>query len=467
MGIIDRRTKVLTLWVSCFGLFMIQLDLTIVNVALRDIQQGLGASVSGLQWVVDAYALLFAGLMLSTGDLGDLFGHKRVFLSGIAVFVLSSIGCALAPAITVLIAARALQGVGAAALLPTSLAILNHAFSDVRERARALGLWAGVSGLSLVAGPILGGFLVGALGWRAIFWANIPAGLVAFALATWVVQESREPRGRGLDISGQLLGVLFLGALLFALIEGNGLGWGSTIIVAAFCVAVAGFVIFVTVERRSPEPMMELRFFKVPTFSGANLASGTMNFAMFGLLFALSLFFQRVQGFSPIETGLRMVPLLAPLTLLAPFGGRLVGSIGPRLPSGGLLLSALGMILLSRIDAHTSYGWIWPLLLLTGLGLAPATPALVAAATSSVPPERAGMASAINNTARQGGGAFGVAVLGGFLGSPTSLVPGVHLALLVGGMVLLCGTLVGLAFIRLDSSAEEGSHEHREGRLKS
>lgn len=462
MGMIDRRTKAFTLGVSCFGLFMIQLDLTIVNVALRDIQQGLGASFSALQWVVDAYALLFAGLMLSTGDLGDLFGHRRVFLSGIVVFVSGSIGCALAPGAAALIAARALQGVGAAALLPTSLAILNQAFPEERERAGALGLWAGVSALSLAAGPILGGFLVGALGWRAIFWANIPVGLAAAALAVWAVRESREPTRRHLDVPGQLLGVVFLGALLFAVIEGNDLGWDSPVIVAAFWVAATGFVAFVAVERRSTGPMMELRFFKVPAFSAANLASGTMNFAMFGLLFAMSLFFQRVQGFSPIETGLRMTPLLAPLTIFALFGGRLVGSIGPRLPSGGLLLSALGMLLLSRIDAHTGYGWIWPLFLLTGLGLSLATPALVAAATGSVPRGRAGMASAVNNTVRQGAGAFGVAILGGFL-SQTSFVTGVHLALLVGGVVLLCGALVGLAFIRSNSPVEQGSHADREG----
>jgi DHA2 family methylenomycin A resistance protein-like MFS transporter len=466
MGTLERRMKALTLVVSCSGLFMIQLDLTIVNVALRDIQQSLGASVSGLQWVVDAYALVFAGLMLSAGDLGDLFGHRRVFLSGLGVFILGSIGCALAPRLTALIAARALQGVGSSALLPTSLAILNHAFSDTRERAGALGLWAGVSGLSLVAGPALGGFLVGALGWRSIFWINFPAGLAAVTLASWAVRESREARGRNLDVPGQLLGVIFLGALLFALIEGNGLGWGSTAIVAAFFLAATGFAAFVAVERRSAAPMIELRFFKNRTFSAANLASGTMNFAMFGLLFTMSLFFQQAQGFSPIETGLRMIPLLAPLTFLAPFGGRLVGAVGPRLPSGGLLLSALGMLVLSQIDAQTGYESIWPALLLTGLGLAPATPALVAAATGSVPSERAGMASAINNTARQGAGAFGVAILGGFLGSQTSLVSGMHLALLVGGMVLLSGGIVGPALIRSGSSTEGNLREQRERSLR-
>ena len=454
MGVLDRCMKTLTLVVSCSGLFMIQLDLTIVNVALRDIQQSLGASVSGLQWVVDAYALLFAGLMLSTGDLGDLFGHRRIFLSGLGVFILGSIGCALAPGLTALIAARALQGVGSSALLPTSLAILNHAFSDTRERAMALGLWAGVSGLSLVAGPTLGGLLVGALGWRSIFWINLPVGLAAITLAWWAVRESREARGRNLDVPGQLLGVIFVGALLFALIEGNGLGWGSTAIVGAFFLAATGFAAFVVVERRSTAPMIELRFFKNYTFSAANLASGTMNFAMFGLLFAISLFFQQAQGFSPIETGLRMLPLLAPLTFLAPFGGRLVGTVGPRLPSGGLLFSALGMLVLSQIDVQTGYKSIWPALLLTGLGLAPATPALVAAATGSVPPERAGMASAINNTARQGAGAFGVAILGGFLGSQTSLVSGMHLALLVSGIVLLSGGIMALACIGSGSSTE-------------
>jgi len=457
----ERRVKTLTLGVSCFGLFMIQLDLTIVNVALRDIQQELVAGVSGLQWVVDAYALSFAGLMLSAGDLGDLFGHKRVFLSGLGVFVAGSVGCALAPWVTVLIAARTVQGVGAALLLPTSLAILNHAFPDEKERAGALGLWAGVSGLSLVAGPVLSGFLVGGLGWRSVFWVNVPVGVAAFALAVREVKETREPHGRRLDLPGQVLGVAFLGALVFTLIEGNNLGWGSEGIVTAFACAALCLVAFVAVERRNPDPMLELASFKVPTFSAANAASGTMNFAMFGLLFALSLFFQRAQGFSPFETGVRMIPLLAPLTLLAPFGGRLVGAVGSRLPSGGLLLSALGMLLLSGTGAETGYGSIWPALVLVGVGLASATPALVAAATGSVPRERAGMASAVNNTARQGAGAFGVAVLGGFLGSRTSLVAGVHLALVVGGIALLLGGLLALALIRPRSPTGGGSRPDR------
>ncbi len=458
MGANDRRVKTLTLLVSCFGLFMIQLDLTVVNVTLRGIQAGLGAGVSGLQWVVDAYALLFASLMLSAGDLGDLFGHKRIFLLGLGVFVAGSALCALAPNTGMLIISRAIQGVGAAALLPASLAILNHAFTEQKERAQALGLWAGVSGLSVVAGPIVGGALVSGPGWQWVFWVNVPVGAVAFLLAVRTVKESENPEGRRLDVRGQLLSVFFLAALLFALIEGNPLGWSSPAVTAAFVVAALGFVAFVFIEQHGASPMVELRFFRKPAFSGANAAAGLMNFGIYGMIFALSLFFQRAQGYSPIETGLRMVPLFAPLTFLAPFGGRLVGWIGPRIPASGLALSGAGMLMLSTVHATSSYDWIWPALFLCGLGLAPATPAVVAAATGSVPPSRAGMASAINNTARQGMGALGVAVLGGFLSSQPTLISGVHLALIVGGCALLLGALVGLVFIGVRSSSARRSN---------
>lgn len=456
MGNDDWRVKVLTLLVSCFGLFMIQLDLTVVNIALRDIQSDLGAGVSGLQWVVDAYALLFASLMLSTGDFGDLFGQKRVFLSGLGVFVVGSLCCALAPSIGVLIGSRAVQGVGAAALLPASLAILNHAFTDERERARALGLWAGVSGLSVVAGPIFGGALVSGLGWRWIFWVNAPVGIAAFLLAASVVKETRKPRERTIDVAGQLLGMVSLAALLFALIEGGNFGWGSIAIVGAFVVAALGFTLLLSVEARVRNPMLELGFFRVPTFSAANAAAGLMNFGIYGSIFVLSLFFQSTQGYSPLQTGLRMIPLFAPLAFLAPLGGRLVGRIGARLPTAGLALSGIGLLLLSDVGDSTGYGSIWPPLFLCGLGLAPATPAVVAAATGSVPPSRAGMASAVNNTARQGMGALGVAILGGFLGMYSSAVPGMHLAFSVGGAALILGALIGLVFIRPEADAGGG-----------
>jgi DHA2 family methylenomycin A resistance protein-like MFS transporter len=449
----DQGSKVLTLLVSCSGLFMIQLDLTVVNVALENIQTEIGASVSGLQWVVDAYALLFASLMLSAGDFGDLFGHKRVFLSGLGVFVAGSLCCALAPSVGVLIASRVLQGIGAAALLPASLAILNHAFTEEKARARALGLWAGVSGLSVVAGPVLGGMIVSGLGWRWIFWVNLPVGIAAFLLAIRVVKETREPLGRRIDVAGQGLGVIFLAALLFALIEGGNFGWSSALIVGAFIMAGLAFTLFLWVEARLPNPMLELKFFKVPTFSGANVAAGLMNFSIYGSIFVLSLFFQRVQSYSPIEAGLRMVPLFAPLAFLAPLGGRLVGRIGPRLPVGSLALSGVGLLLLSGVRAETDYGLIWPLLVVVGLGLAPATPAVVAAATGSVPPSRAGMASAVNNTARQGMGALGVAILGGLLGEGSIPISGVHQAFWVGGIVLILGAVIGLILIRPEVDA--------------
>ncbi len=417
---------------ASLGYFFVLLDVTIVNVALAQIGSGLGAGTAELQWVVDGYALALASLMLSAGDLGDLLGHRRVFAGGLALFLLASGACGLAPSAAVLIGARAVQGVGAAAILPTSLAITNRLYPEPRRRARAIGYWAAVGSLALVAGPLVGGLLVDAYGWRAVFWLNVPLLAVALALALAFVPESTARRGASIDVRGQLLGAVALGSLTFAFIEGGRLGFASTAVVVAVMLTVAAAVAFVWVELRARRPMVELRHFREPTFTAANLGAGLMNLGTLGALFALSLFLQQVQGHSPAATGVRLLPWLAPLALLTPLTGRLVGQVGPRVPAAaGLGLAGFGYLLLSGLGPGSGYGELVSPLLLAGLGLALATPALVAAATGSVPAERAGMASAVNNTSRQTGGAVGVALLGG--------LHSIHASLGAGGVALLAG----------------------------
>ena len=418
--------------VACAGLFLVQLDVTIVNVALARIGRGLGASTSGLQWVVDGYALVLATLMLTAGEVADRSGRRRVFVAGLAIFAAGSAVCALAPSIAVLVAGRVVQGLGAAAMLPTSLAIVQHAFPEPGERARAIGAWAAVSALALVTGPVIGGALAGGPGWRAVFWLTVPLALTAATLALRTVPESRGVAGRRIDVAGQALGSLTLAAIVFACIEGGRLGWGSPVVAAALVAAPVALLAFVAVERRAADPMLDVSNFRRPAFSAPNAAAGLMNFGILGVPFSLSLFFQDVEGKSPAATGVRLLPVLAPLALLATLGGRATGRIGPRLPAGaGLAVTGAALAALAGLGPGSSYAAVACLLAIAGTGLAFATPALVTAATGALPAHRAGVASAVNNTARQAGGAIGVALIGG-LGS-------IHAALLASGTALLTG----------------------------
>ncbi len=445
-----QNRSTITLIAVCFGLFMIQLDLTVVNVALKSIQENLRAGVTALQWVVDAYAVLFSSLMLTTGDLGDLFGRRRMYAGGMVLFVLGSISCALAPSYVFLIGARSLQGVGAAAALPNSLAILRNAFPDARLRARAIGWWAGVSGLAVVAGPTLGGALVGHFGWRSVFWVNLPVGLLGLWLTLQFVSESSHPQGRRLDIWGQILAISALVSLIFAAIEGQQLGWGNTWIIAAFVLAgISGMALYL-VERRHSHPMLDFHFFKEPVFTASNAASGLMNFGVFATLFAFSLYLLHVQRLSPEQVGLHLAVMFAPFAASLPFGGRITGHFGSRYPAAlGLGATGLGMLWLALALRAASDVWMFSSLFIIGLGLAAATPALVAAAIGALPPERSGAASAFNNTSRQACGALGVALLGGLVGVGASATSdGVMAAISGSAVALLLGAIISWWFIR-------------------
>ncbi len=404
----------------CVGYFLVLLDVTIVNVALPQIGSGLHTQVSGLQWVVDAYALALAALMLAGGTVGDLRGHKRIVLIGLAVFGLGSLGCALAPNVAALAAGRAVQGVGAALLLPGTLAIVSQTFPDRRAQARAIGVWAGVGSLALPAGPLLGGALITAFGWRAVFMINVPIVLLAIAACVVVVKESAQPETRRLDAAGAGLGAMFLLALTFAFIEGGRSGVARPGVVIAAACAVALLIAFVLVERRRGEQaMLPLALFRHRAFSAANAAAGAMNLGTLGTLFVLTLFLQSVQHRSALNAGLSLVPLFAPLAILAPLAGRLTSRIGPRLPTvAGLTVAAGGLALLLPADARSGYLVLLPAFLLWGIGIGVLTPAVVAAAIAAVPERREGLASAVNNTARQAAGAIGIAVAGAIAGQP-------------------------------------------------
>ena len=409
----NRRVKLLTLGACCFGLFMVMLDNTIVNVALPSIQRELGAGVTSLQLVVDAYVLVFASLLLSAGALGDRYGHKRVFQLGLVVFTVASALCGLAQNESMLIASRALQAVGGASLLPSTLALVTSTFPDRREQAQAIGLWSGVSAVALVAGPLLGGLLTDGLGWRSVFFVNLPVGVLALVVAGRVIKESHSRVPRPLDIPGQLLAIVALGSLTFALIEGNSQGWTSPAILTLLGVGLVSLPAFLLVESRRAQPMLALRFFRDRSFSSVNAIGTLVGFALLGFVFFNTLYFQTVQGYTPLQAGLRTAPYTLMIVLVAPIAGRLASRFDYWVPvTAGTSLSAVALLLLTQSDAGTPYVELVGPLMLLGVGLGLTMAPMVAAAVAAMPPEQAGVASGTINANRQVGGALGVAVLG-------------------------------------------------------
>ncbi|MDQ2761423.1 MAG: MFS transporter [Actinomycetota bacterium] len=439
----------------CLGQFMVQLDLTIANVALPSIGGDLGASVSGLQWVIDGYSLALASLLLVAGRIGDRSGHKRVYLTGLGLFAVGSGLCALAGSADWLIAFRVLQGVGAAIELPATLAILSHTFTGERERAQAVGIWAGAAGSSLVVGPVLGGGLIAAFGWQAVFLVNLPIALVSVALTLANVRETVEPDSGGLDLPGQLLGAAALVLLAAGAIEGGLHGYGRPL---PLCLLVGGalsLVAFVAVERISAHPMLPLGFFRRPAYAAANADGLVMGFVTFGVLFLFALFFQQVQGHSAIAAGLRFLPLTIAFVIAGPLVGRMIDRVGHRPPmTVGCALMGLGVLLLLRVDAHSDYAAVaWPFAII-GVGYGLTSTPMAAAVLGAVPHQRAGMASSTNLTARVAGGVFGIAILGASVPTTSGAVSsqaftsGMHAALIIAGAVAVTGAVVAAAFIR-------------------
>jgi EmrB/QacA subfamily drug resistance transporter len=408
-----KRIKRVTLGTMCFALFMVMLDSTVVNLALPTIQRELGASMSELQWIVDAFVLALASLLLTGGTLGDMYGRRRAFMTGVALFAAGSTVCALAPSTSVLIGGRLLQGVGGAVMMPSTLSILTNTFPDPRERARAIGMWAGISGLALAVGPLVGGWMVDHLGWQSIFWINVPIGALALVLAARFVPESSDRAGRSLDVPGQLTAIVGLAALTYAFIEANTYRWTSARILASFVVAAVSLTAFIIVELRGKTPLLQLKFFRDRTFSGANFVGVVVSFGFFGVVFFLSLFMQEVQGYTPTHAGVLQLPSTLGVMCAAIVSGRLVARVGARLPiTVGLLTAGTALLFLTGVQPETPYASFWYWLLLMGLGIGLIMSPMTSAIMGTVPPARAGMASATSNTMRQIGSVFGIAVLG-------------------------------------------------------
>jgi DHA2 family methylenomycin A resistance protein-like MFS transporter len=445
-----------TLLAMCLGLFVAQLDTTAVNLALPAIGRRLGAGLAGLQWVVDAYNLAFAALLLTGGTLGDRLGRRRLFLVGVAAFLAGSVCCALAPGVGVLVAARAVQGCGAALAIPQSMAILAVAFPGRAARNRAMAAWSMVAAVALAAGPLLGGVLVDTAGWRFIFWLNVPVAVAAIGLAAWVVPESSDPAARPLDGAGQLLAVLALAALTFAVVQGGPAGWTSGRIVAAAAVAVLAGGAFLAVQARRRHPMLPLGLLRRGQLPVAALVAGCMTFGAYGLLLLASIDLQRRPGITALDAGLRLLPLPLVYAALTPLAARLATRNGPRLPmAAGLTLMGAGLLWYAALPPSAG-----PLTLgigfgITGAGLALNTGPVVTVGVTAVGPDRAGLASGVVNLGRMLGATLGVAVLGAVLSAaerstpgPAGFSTGLRVALLIGAAVELAGALLAATRVR-------------------
>jgi EmrB/QacA subfamily drug resistance transporter len=440
---LSSRRKYLILAICCMSLLMVSIDNTIVNVALPSIRTDLNASVSGLQWVIDAYTLVLASLLMLSGSMADRIGRKRASQTGLALFTLGSLLCSVAPGLGWLIAFRAVQAIGGSMLNPVAMSIITNVFTDPRQRARAIGVWGGVVGLGLALGPLVGGALVQTIGWRSIFWLNVPIGIIAIVLTAIFTPESKAPRARRIDPVGQVLVVLALSGSTYAIIEGPRSGWTSPAILIPLVLAVASIVAFVRYEPRRIDPLIDLRFFRSAPFSGATATAVFAFMSLAGFLFLNTLYLQDARGLSAFHAGLATVPMAAMTLFFGPLSGRLVGSRGARssLVVAGIALTISPAMLLT-LTTHTS---IWLLLAsytIFGIGFGMVNPPITNAAVSGMPRSQAGVAAAVASTSRQIGQSLGVAVVGSVVSAAvhgpiqTGLAPATH----IGWWILIaCG----------------------------
>ncbi|WP_066936553.1 MFS transporter [Streptomyces sp. NBRC 110611] len=447
MSGISGPRRLLVLAICCMSLLIVSLDSTVLNVALPSMQRELGASVSGMQWTIDAYTLVLASLLMLAGSTADRLGRRRIFLVGLAVFSAGSLLCSLAPSLSWLVAFRMVQAIGGSMLNPVALSIVTNTFTAPGERARAIGVWGGVAGVSMAAGPVIGGLLVQSVGWRSIFWVNVPIGALAIFLTLRYVPESRAPRPRRLDPVGQLLVITLLGSLTYAIIEAPGAGWTSAEILSFVLMALVSLAALLAYERRRVEPLIDLRFFHSAPFSGATVVAVCAFAALGGFLFLNTLYLQNIRGLSALGAGLHMLPMAGMTVFFAPLSGRLVGSRGPRLP---LLLAGTAMagagLLFAVFDAQSTDVLLFTGYVLFGVGFGLVNAPITNTAVSGMPRAQAGVAAAVASTSRQVGTSLGVAVIGAVLAGGAHAAAGASQFVAAGRsawwIIAGCGTAV-------------------------
>ena len=462
----EENKKWWTLGAVAFGLFMIMLDNTIVNVALPAIEHSLHMSISSLEWIVTAYALTFAALLITGGKLGDMFGRRKMFIVGLVVFTLASLACGLAPSAGFLIGARAVQGIGAALMNPATLSIITATFPP-KERGQAIGIWAGVSALALAIGPLLGGLIVDNINWHWIFYVNVPVGVVGIVVSYFFIKESRDTsHEQSIDLPGLVTSGASLLALSYALIEGNNHGWTSPEILGLFAGAAVLLAAFILLEMRQRLPMLDLSLFKIGSFVGANLVAMLVSLGMFGVFFYISLYVQNILGYSPTKAGAIFLPMTILIIVVAPIAGKLSDRIGSRwLMGAGMGILGVSLLLYQRIGLHTGFWSLLPQLLLGGIGMALTMSPMTSAAMGSVPIDKAGVGSGVLNSFRQMGGSLGIALMGAILLSyehPTrskqvaaqQFVDGLHSALLVSAVIAFAAAAVAIVLVRTKPAVE-------------
>lgn len=451
----EHQKRVLT--ATSLSYVVVILDTSIVNDALEPVAASLGSDITGLQWVVNAYTLTFASLLLSSGVLGDRIGAKSVYLAGLLIFACASALCGFAPDLQILVAARILQGIGAALLVPCSLTLINSAFPVAQQRAGAIGVWAGCGGVAMAAGPLVGGLLIHLLGWRSIFLVNVPIALIGVWLTTRIESARPAVSDRPLDLAGQVLAIVALGASVAVLIEGAKLGWHVPVIRAGVATAIVAWIAFALVESRRRQPMLPLYFFRHPTFSASAFASMISGLVFYGLFFLLSLYFQSARGWPPLRTGLAFLPLTVMVTVGSFASGALNRAYGAhKLVCGGFLLYALGFVGLLALAEDAPYWRIALCFPAVGFGAGVITPAATAALMAAVDKARAGVAAGVLNASRQTGSAFGVAIFGALMSAIQPLDSGVRVAVYLAiGLSLLAALLWSLASVLATRYARE------------
>jgi EmrB/QacA subfamily drug resistance transporter len=441
---LSSRRRKLVLAICCMSLFIVGLDNTIVNIALPSLRTDLHASTSGLQWTIDAYTLVLASLVILAGSTGDRVGRRRTFQTGLALFTVGSLLCSVAPGLGWLIAFRMVQAVGGSMLNPVAMSIITNTFLEPKERARAIGVWGAVVGISMAVGPLLGGALVGSLGWRSIFWVNVPVGVAAFVLAARFVPESKAPHPRKIDPVGQVLVLVTLASLTYGIIEGPTAGWTSARILGCFVLSAVALISLLTYEPRRPQPLIELRFFRSAPFSGATLIAVCAFGGLAGFLFLTTIYLQEVRGLSPLHAGLYLLPMALMSVIFAPISGRLVAARGARVPLmlAGTMM-ALGMLPLLRLHAGTSTAVLLAAFLVYGIGFGLVNAPITNTAVSGMPRSQAGVAAAVASTSRQVGGSLGVAIIGAAVGSGVGGTAGFAEATHIGWWIIFgCGLAI-------------------------